>query len=1706
MTTNQSSWPELSGGGLAKSIAVKENTAYIIGIDDAIYKHENNRWIEFPGWNKGKAIAVGNAIYRIGLDGKIYVNPALWTELPGSPICKSFTVYGSIIYAISVDGRIYKFDGAWSEISGGGRGNDISISEGNIYIVGTDSGIYTHDGVWVKLTMNVKAKKLTVTENTIYIIGMDDVIYQRKIDSKGTWLSLENEMKAKDIAVDGENLFIIGIDDKMYKYNAAEEEEEEEDEPEEKKPLVTLNIKSGSVSLESIFSKAGIDKDKIPEATKDKAVFGQVEEKPGVDTLDFQLLENQNFPITELLLAMLPKNTTLPPFIPHANLEDLSLSLNPDKKTFDFSGKLKSEWEMPWGFAGLKATEISLAIKREIPEGETEPQLSIGIGLKSETSFKVMEGLTFNGFEIGFEYTQGGEWKGTGGFNITLLDTTYESGLEVSKSVEKDEDTNQESLVWALEMNSSQKGAPLLTIKDVVQLSVPKTTFKLASSTPIIGGQPTGEPTWSFGLDATGKMKLDLVKQLKLSDQPYEFEGKLSIHNNDKLQQIKFEIKKGDIEIPLPIPGQNIKYSIGLAELVVTGKEINAETKENEGPSFSIKSRVGLKNLPKPFSDVFPDSVEANLKLSEDGVEFNVGRLLKPAQVSLPPTKVGAATVDLGTLLLDATNFTFKTEGEKLITSIDLGLGLPSTINNLFGTDENNEPLVDFFRTVEKDKDGKLEMDTFVQVRMGIDSDGGFFASLMDAPFNFINLEERDDKSWIVFDFGAAGGLECQVPTMKYDGYQFAATGAMKVTEPLQIPMQPLKSLLEAQGEAAAAAKIPQMLPLRSINVIDENNQLQVTKLSNYLQDLTGIALPQEFNDVLKGLEGTVNRLPADLLEYFRFEMPEEFEFDIAVTIDGGAKIKFKSSEPIQILTATQAGLIGIRLRSFTFGEIFAGSLFLVSADVDFDMFNPANLAAALIPTDKIGLKGLVDTHHTRNRLYINDLTTFIAYQAGFPIPIPMFYDAVGIDVKYLDGTALESNFQFPMPKLNAMEMLTSIQDFTSFLSDPKHLLDTTVEDRKMDLSYTIGQNYIQLPKWLDANQTVIGKKDTTLTISTYNRVAALMNAVKTMNPAYLITAIPLKERVNQIKFNLLGVTANGTALLTTTSEFEKIAHQKLNINPADAKLIVKELLPITKIVTEKEGFVSFVQGSLNIANVGSLYTRVTTIGGEKGLANSVSLVGKLGTLLDLSLNGSIALNLDPNAAENILMNGNGSLKVFGLDMFNIDWTASNKEIALKAEAFALPIAGVNLSGLFDGHLNSNSFAVKGQGQLTVDGLGEPFGRVGIDLSANELKLTGKWLNQEAIFQVMRDNTGMIMSANLSPIHIGDNIMNITSTDKLSGAKAFVSSLNGVPKLYIDGAVEIPMLQLDSSVRVDFSPSKCMFRTKTTVLEKFTADITGQGVNLMDPNSFRISGVFENNFLNWIRDEIIKLIGQENAKNGQNIQYLRNEVTKAQGNVNHLLGQVNANRVTVQNERNQRNAKFNAAKSDLQHAQNNVNSLNGQIVNHQRWYNALPNWSFNLGIATKARDSVPYAAKQAALGTAKTAATTALAIARAAVNAVQGGLNFAPVDLDPRVSVPLASHAIATTALVGFNHQLKVLQDGLGVFGSVATFIINAGAGAIINVNHVSFDAALSVLRGDELPVKVELEFMHNQKTLDLILDLDEPHKFVVSLFNSLTK
>lgn len=1699
MTTNQSSWPELSGGGRAKSIAVKENTAYIIGTNDAIYKHENNRWIEFPGWNKGKVIAVGNAIYRIGLDGKIYVNPALWTELPGSPICKSLTVYGSIVYVISVDDRIYKFDGTWSEVSGGGRANDISISEGNIYIIGTDAGVYTHYNGWVRLTMNVKAKKLTVTRDTIYIIGMDDIIYQRKIDSKGTWLSLEGEMKAKDITVDDDNLFIIGIDDKMYKYNATKEEEEEEEEPEEKKPLVTLNMKSGSISLESIFSKAGIDKDKMPEKTKDKAVFGQVEKKPGVDTLDFQLLENQNFPLTELLLAMLPKNTTLPPFIPNANLEDLSLSLNPDKKTFDFSGTLKSEWEMPWGFSGLKATEISLAIKREIPEDETEPQLSIGIGLKSETAFKVMEGLTFEGFEVGFEYTEGGDWKGTGGFNITLLDAKYESGIELSKGVEKDEDTKKESLVWALEMASSQKGTPLLTIKDVVQLSVPKTKFKLASSTPIVEGKPAGESTWSFGLDATGKMQLDLVKQLKLSDQPYEFEGKLSIQNNDELQQIKFEIKKGDIEIPLPIPGQNIKYSIGLAELVVTGKEINAETKENEGPSFSIKSRVGLKNLPKPFSDVFPDSVEANLKLSEDGVEFNVGRLLKPVQVSLPPTKVGAATVDLGALLLDATNFTFKTEGEKLITSIDLGLGLPNTINNLFGTDENNEPLVDFFRTVEKDKDGKLEMDTFVQVRMGIDSDGGFFASLMDAPFNFINLEERDDKSWIVCDFGAAGGLECQVPTMKYDGYQFAATGAMKITEPLQIPMQPLKSLLEAQGEVVAAAKIPQMLPLRSINVIDENNKLQVTKLSKYLQDLTGIALPQEFNDVLNELEGTVNRLPADLLEYFRFEMPKEFEFDIAVTIDGGAKIKFKSSEPIKILTVTPAGLIGIRLRSFTFGEIFAGSLFLMSTDVDFDVFNPANLAAALIPTDKIGLKGLVDTHHTRNRLYINDLTTFIAYQAGFPVPIPMFYDGIGVDIKHLDGTALESNFQFPMPKLNAMEMLTSIQDFTAFLSNPEHLLDTTVQNRKMDLSYTIGQNYIQLPKWLDANQTVIGKKDTTLTISAYNRVAALMNAVKTMNPVYLITAIPLNERVNQIKFNLLGIDANGTALLTTTSEFEKIAHQKLNINPADAKRIVSELLPFTKIVTDKEGFVSFAQGSLNIANVGSLYSRIATIGGEKGLANNISLSGKLGTLLDLSLNGNIALNLNPNANENILMNGNGSLKVFGADMFNIDWTASNKQIALKAEAFALPIAGVNLSGSFDGHLNSNSFAINGQGQLTVDGLGEPFGHVGLHLSTHELRLTGKWLDQEANFRVMRDNTGMIMSASLAPIHIGDNIMNITSSDKLSGAKAFISSLNGVPKLYIDGAVEIPMLQLDSSVRVDFSPSKCMFRTKTTVLEKFTADIKGEGVNLIDANSFRISGVFENNFLNWIHDEIIKLITQENAKNGQNIQYLRNEVTKAQGNVNHLLGQVNANRQTVQNERNQRNAAFNAANADLQKAQNNVNSLDGQIVNHQRWYNALSDWD-------KFVNSAPYGVKQAALATAKATATAALSIARTAVNGVKSGLNFAPIDLDPRVSVPLAAHGIATIALAGFNEQLRILQEGLGVLGNVATFIVNAGAGAIINVNHVSFDAALSVLRGDELPVKVELEFMHNQKTLDLILDLDEPHKFVVSLFNSLTK
>lgn len=316
-----------------------------------------------------------------------------------------------------------------------------------------------------------------------------------------------------------------------------------------------------------------------------------------------------------------------------------------------------------------------------------------------------------------------------------------------------------------------------------------------------------------------------------------------------------------------------------------------------------------------------------------------------------------------------------------------------------------DSPCVRFFNTYQRGNE-----DTILKLRLAIDPEKGFTIEPLTSPIAAITFEQQDGDTWCNVDLGEFGAAKFMMPEFSYDGYNITATGGFSQVRPFRVPLTPIKTLLEANGLQDASKALPNSMPLVNLNLIDESGTLQVDNFVNILQTATGITLSSDIVKILEDIKDRINQMPAAFWHYLRFELPESFTFDISITVDGGAKIKVRTEGDTPIRLLFPAGgvgelLVGLELHSFTFGEIFSGALFLLSMDVRLDYFDLLTLGATLIPRE--ALKGLLDPRELQRRLTIKDLLMLIVYQTTVPIPVPIFYDELGVDYLGVEGTRM---------------------------------------------------------------------------------------------------------------------------------------------------------------------------------------------------------------------------------------------------------------------------------------------------------------------------------------------------------------------------------------------------------------------------------------------------------------------------------------------------------------------------------------------------------------------------------------------------------------------------------------------------------------------------------------------------------------------------
>jgi hypothetical protein len=927
-----------------------------------------------------------------------------------------------------------------------------------------------------------------------------------------------------------------------------------------------------------------------------------------------------NWTIAEINLSQIATvflgSVSLPNELPIFSFKDVKTTVTPKTGAFSFEVISADTWDFPANGGGLSITEVKLDLERESSDTKTH----CAIAISSSTVNDIVEGLAIEDFQLDFDF-QGQEWSVTGNVDAMIADAkTSLTAAYTQKAAEK-----------TLTLTAHSEMKPL-DLGDIGSLSL--STLELEFTKP--ASSETNQPAkleWS--VSAEGAISIPGA---------IECAGKLSIYRHEKTAGLEFLPTQAKFTIPLP-PDQKASLELDFDSLSLIRTTTDINTQE-----WLLDAKVDLTfvGLNATVQKYLPQTIPMQFKADKNSVALAVDGAIETIQFVIPTVDIpslgglvlGTAEIDISTLDISL--------GKNIELSAVLGVGLPSKLNNLFGVkkDQNGEliPTVEIFRTF----DPQDPENSTVKLQLGITA-AGIKVTPKTSFIKAIALVNENGKTRWHGDFGQYGAISVNVPEFTYSATSsaFAASGgfSMDKNRPLALPLSPIKHLLDACKLSGAAKMLPDALPFTNVK-IDANNLVDklVEMLGSLLQKIGSGQISDEARKVLDTIAQNFHKLPASFIEYLDIQIPQGFNFEIAVTPEGAVRLdaSVEGDTPIKLLFPGIMGampvLNGITLRSISFGEIAGGSLFLLKMDADIDQFDLATLAAALaIPDNSV----LPNTQNLQRRLKLNEL--YMVLPPELPIPIPLFYKNLGVEYLGLEGLTLQAHAQFPLPKPSLKALGELLSNFKQFFTDSNYRLDPQKPPQGLNPEFfSLHQNSLQLPKYL-GGKMLAPQKDPTID---YAAIASLLNGIKFLTINDLIQAIPLSDRIGDVEAAFGPISANFGWLVTTPDEFkqlpsnpslQKIAYQKLGLSSnAQANDILTVLPPAqTGGHIDEQGLIAFLKIGWKVANVTTFDAAFgLAASGSMGFNTGFRLTGSIASFVDVKLAGAIAIKGKPGASQ----------------------------------------------------------------------------------------------------------------------------------------------------------------------------------------------------------------------------------------------------------------------------------------------------------------------------------------------------------------------------------------------------------------------------------------------------------------------------------------
>ena len=749
------------------------------------------------------------------------------------------------------------------------------------------------------------------------------------------------------------------------------------------------------------------------------------------------------------------------------------------------------------GAGSLALRSLTVGLERTAESGITA---SAGLVLDGSATIAAEASLRFR--DLSLRWTSGAEgWSTTGQVEIDLLGRTEELLAEVRGT-----------------------GADLdLVLTRREDLLV--TDFAGAGSALVRGLRVTvglGAEGFEFGLG--GELRLRLDKLFAVS-------GSVALEAGPTGPRLSLTTDPPElpaIKLPLKLePSPEVRLDIGPLSLRTgTGSSVDASEAgalaESTDTGWWIEGTATLQiaSVPSMLEAYLPMTPLAGF-FRADAKQARVGcHLSPPLSVDFPPLAIerhGAEPISLGMPELSVQEIALALGTEPRLEE-RIRIDLPPELNQVLATvglDLLNE---------------RFHLLLSLGRQLGL--------TPLDSPLRDLEFYlDEEGRRWTDWQFGSVGTIAFRVPELAFDAGRWRGSAGIRRKTELRLPLGLLKRALAASAwPRKVLDALPDALPLRDVDLTGDDFADELLSLAGPGSSEVGDSV----TSFLEAAQGMISAMPERMQDYFVVRIPESGVLDLEIDTSGGTRLGFRTveGESLRLLIPWLApplpSLVGITLREIGFGQRSQGALILLEIDGHLDVADLPSLAIG-IPLGKA--KDLT------TRLLLEK--TVLAIPAGLPVAIPLFFSQLGLEYRDLAGLELRSRWRFPAPDLGPWDWVEFFVAIGRYFFDRDFLLHQDGLPEALRLEMTIGENQIRLPDYLGGASLGLAEALPPLDID--DCICRFFDALKTLRPAYLVQAIPLRYpletgawvRVGEVEIELGPFAAKAQWCLTTRTELE---------------------------------------------------------------------------------------------------------------------------------------------------------------------------------------------------------------------------------------------------------------------------------------------------------------------------------------------------------------------------------------------------------------------------------------------------------------------------------------------------------------------------------------------------------------------------------------